>query len=64
LEIGLKWCVEEVWGCEDLLQVKRLVLGESMKKGASHAKVKVLFKDCIFHAVDFYWFTLHFSQSF
>jgi hypothetical protein len=28
LEIGLKWHVEEVWGCEaNLLQAKRLVLG-------------------------------------
>jgi len=35
--------------------------GESKKKGANHAKVKVLSKDCIFHMEIFYWFVLHFS---
>ncbi len=32
LEIGLNWHVEEVWGCEDLLQVKRLMLVKTWKK--------------------------------
>jgi hypothetical protein len=39
-------------------------LGESMKKGANCAKVKVLSKDCIFHMAIFYWFILHFSFNF
>jgi len=34
-----------------------------MEKGATHVKVKVFHKDCIFHVVVFYWFTLHFSQK-
>jgi Zn-dependent protease len=38
--------------------------GESMKKGANCAKVKILSKDCIFHMAIFYWFILHFSHSF
>jgi len=38
--------------------------GESKKKGANHAKVKVLSKDCIFHMEIFYWFVLHFSWNF
>jgi hypothetical protein len=28
--------------------------GENMKKGVSRAKVKVFFKDCIFHTAIFY----------
>jgi hypothetical protein len=28
----------------------------------SHTKVKVLFKDCIFHMAISYWFVLHFSH--
>jgi hypothetical protein len=39
-------------------------VGESMKKGANHAKVKVLSKDYIFHMVVFYWFIVHFSHNF
>ncbi len=34
--------------------------GESMKKGTSCTKVKILFKDCIFHVAVLYWFILHF----
>jgi hypothetical protein len=32
--------------------------GENMKKGAKRAKVKVHFKDFIFHMAVFYWFKL------
>jgi hypothetical protein len=39
-------------------------VGECMKKGASHTKVKAFSKDCIFHMVVFYWFILHFSHNF
>jgi hypothetical protein len=39
-------------------------LGESMKNGATHTKVKVLSKDDIFHMAIFYWFIFHFSRSF
>jgi hypothetical protein len=39
-------------------------MGENMKKGTNPAKVKVLYKDCIFHAVVFYLFILHFSHNF
>jgi hypothetical protein len=41
-----------------------LVLGENMKMGVSHTKVKVLSKDCILHVIVFYWFILHFSHNF
>ncbi len=40
------------------------LLGENMKKGASHTKVKVLSKDYIFHVAVFNWFILHFSHNF
>jgi hypothetical protein len=39
-------------------------LGENMKKGANHAKDKVLSKDCYFHVAIFYCFILHFSHNF
>jgi hypothetical protein len=39
-------------------------MGESMKNNNSNAKVKVLFKDYIFHMAIFYWFILLFSHSF
>jgi hypothetical protein len=46
-------------------QVFKSFLGESMKKGASHAKVKVLSKDCIFHMVVFLLvFIAFFTQFF
>jgi hypothetical protein len=35
-----------------------------MKKGASHTKVKVFFKDYIFDMAVFHWFIMHFSHSF
>jgi hypothetical protein len=34
-------------------QVFKSLLGENMKKRESHAKVKVLSKDCIFHMAIF-----------
>jgi hypothetical protein len=37
-------------------------MGESMQKGASRAKVKVLSKDYIFHVKFFNWFIMHFSN--
>jgi hypothetical protein len=54
------------WGCFWLWELNPsvLLLGESIKKGASHAKVKVLSKDFIFHVVVFYMFILHFSHDF
>jgi len=39
-------------------------MGENVKKGASHAKVKVLSKDYIFHMAIFYWFMMHFHTIF
>ncbi len=39
-------------------------MGESMKKGASHTKVKVLFKDYIVHMAIFHGFRMHFSHNF
>jgi hypothetical protein len=39
-------------------------LGESMQKGISRTKVKVLSKDYIFHVAILYWFILHFSHNF
>ncbi len=44
--------------------VSKAILGERMKKGANHAKVKVLSKDYIFHVEIFYWFIMHFSHNF
>jgi hypothetical protein len=38
--------------------------GESMKKGVTHAKVKIVSKEYIFHVAVFYWFILHFLHSF
>jgi len=39
-------------------------MGENMKKGASHTKVEVLYKDYIFHMVVSYWFIFHFQINF
>jgi len=39
-------------------------MGESMQKGFSRAKVKVLSKDYIFHVKVFNWFIMHFSHNF
>ncbi len=36
------------------LKTKEMQHGESMKKGTSRAKVKVLSKDCIFHMANIY----------
>jgi len=54
------------WGCFWIweLDPSVLLLGESMKKGASHAKVKVLSKDFTFDMVVFYLFILQFFTQF
>jgi hypothetical protein len=46
------------------LELDDIYMGESMKKGASHTKVKVLSKDYISRVAIVYWFTLHFSHNF
>jgi hypothetical protein len=38
------------------LELDDIYMGESMKKGASCNKAKILSKDYTFHVIVFYWF--------
>jgi hypothetical protein len=56
--------LSKTMGLHSTIHIFKKCWGESMYKKTSCAKVKIFFKDCIFHLTIFYWFILHFSYNF